>query len=262
MSKTLTQNTRARTTLSTPRLPHLHRDRHGTFYFRLTIDGKTIKRSLGTKDRGLATMKASALNWEWSMSKRSAEPSVSDIIRAFKKDGREFDAEFPDGTKFKGINTDDDMRRAKDLMLARIEAIGPIEPAYAPLRPEHRQQARRRTGKHFLAATKPYLLEEQKYGLNGTKTVDDKTSTFKAFADLIADAAVGLIDKDAAKAFKAELMKGDAGAGRVNTKLGHVSDFFEWAIKNGEADENPIDGLRIGKKSELTKDVESYEPFT
>lgn len=262
MSKTPTQNTPARTTRSTPRLPHLHRDRHGTFYFRLTIDGKTIKRSLGTKDRGLATMKASALNWEWSMSKRSAEPSVSDIIKAFKKDGREFDAEFPDGTKFKGINTDDDMRRAKDLMLARIEAIGPIEPAYAPLRPEHRQQARRRTGKHFLAATKPYLLEEQKYGLNGTKTVDDKTSTFKAFADLIADADVGLIDKDAAKAFKAELMKGDAGAGRVNTKLGHVSDFFEWAIKNGEADENPFDGLRIGKKSELTKDVESYEPFT
>ena len=135
MSKTPTQNTPARTTRSTPRLPHLHRDRHGTFYFRLTIDGKTIKRSLGTKDRGLATMKASALNWEWSMSKRSAEPSVSDIINAFKKDGREFDAEFPDGTKFKGINTDDDMRRAKDLMLARIEAIGPIEPVYAPCVP-------------------------------------------------------------------------------------------------------------------------------
>ena len=41
---------------------HLHRDRHGTNYFRVTIAGNTIKHSLGTKDEGLATMKALAIN--------------------------------------------------------------------------------------------------------------------------------------------------------------------------------------------------------
>jgi hypothetical protein len=29
-------------------LPHLHRSRHGTFYFRITIAGKTLKRSSRT----------------------------------------------------------------------------------------------------------------------------------------------------------------------------------------------------------------------
>ena len=43
MSKTPTQSSRASTTRGTPRLPQLHRDRHATFYFRLMIDGKTIK---------------------------------------------------------------------------------------------------------------------------------------------------------------------------------------------------------------------------
>ncbi|WP_183027305.1 hypothetical protein [Variovorax sp. UMC13] len=47
---------------------------------------------------------------------------MGDILRAFET-GREFDAEFPNGTKLTGINTDDDLRRAKELMLARIEAI-------------------------------------------------------------------------------------------------------------------------------------------
>lgn len=117
------------------RLPHLQRDRHGTFYFRLTVAGKTLRRSLRTKDRALATMLASRLNWEWSMTQRGKEPTVSEIVEGFKKQGRKFDAEFgPDGSaKFTGINTDDDLRRAKELMAAKMEAIGPIEPHIRPL---------------------------------------------------------------------------------------------------------------------------------
>ncbi len=110
-------------------IPHLHRDRHGTFHFRLTIAGRTIKRSLGTKDRALATMKASRLNWEWAMTKRANEPSIAGILGAFKEGKtRKFDAEFPDGTKITGINTDDDLRRAKDLIASRIKSIGLLPP--------------------------------------------------------------------------------------------------------------------------------------
>ena len=70
-----------------PALPHLQRDRLGTYYFRLTVAGQTLRRSLGTKDAALATMLASKLNWEWALTKRANEPSVGEIIAAFKKDG-------------------------------------------------------------------------------------------------------------------------------------------------------------------------------
>ena len=64
-------------------LPHLQRDRLGTYYFRLTVAGHTRRRSLGTQDRALATMLASKLNWEWAMTKRSPEPTVDEIIKAY-----------------------------------------------------------------------------------------------------------------------------------------------------------------------------------
>ena len=242
-------------------LPHLQRDRLGTYYFRLTVAGHTLRRSLGTKDRALATMLASKLNWEWAMTKRSPEPTVDEIIKAFKKDGREFDAEFPDGTRLTGINTDDDLRRAKELMLARIEAIGPIEAHLAPSRPQYRPQtAPKRPGKPFSKATKGYMAE--KASDNREKTLADKRATFEAFASQFDDPDMAAIDKPMAVAFKQKQLAGAPAAGRVNTKIGHLSDFFAWAIGNGEADANPFDGTRISKKSKLMEAVESYEPFT
>jgi integrase len=240
-------------------LPHLQRDRHGTYYFRLTVAGKTLRRSLGTKDTALATMLASKLNWEWAMTKRANEPSVSEILKAFKKDGRQFDAEFPDGTKMTGINTDDDLRRAKELMLARIEAIGPIEPQLAPLRPEHRP-ATKRAKNPFSKAVLPYLAEKELD--NDQKTREDKAATYAAFAAQFDSPDMSAIDKSMAVAFKQALLSdGTAGASRINKKIGHLSDFFAWAIGNGVADANPFDGTRISKKSKLMEAVESYEPF-
>ena len=244
-----------------PRVQHLRRNRLGVWCFRLTIDGQTRQKSLGTKDRALATMLASKLNWEWAMTNRRSDPTVADILKAFKKDGREFDAEFPDGTKLTGINTDDDLRRAKELMLARIEAIGPIESHLAPLRPEHRPPAGpKRARNAFSKATKAYLAE--KIHDNATKTRADKAATYAAFADQFADPDMAAIDKPMAVAFKQAQLGSGAGAGRVNTKIGQLGDFFAWAIGNGLADANPFDGTRISKKSKLMQAVESYEPFT
>lgn len=251
--------TRPRTTLAT--LPHLHRDRLGTYYFRLTVAGRTVRRSLQTKDRALATMLASKLNWEWAMSKRASEPTVADIVKAFKKDGREFDAEFPDGTKLTGIHTDEDLRRAKELMLARIEAIGPLEPHLAPLRPEHRSPAApKRATTAFSKATKAYLAE--KIHDNATKTRADKAATYAAFAEQFADPDMAAIDKPMAVAFKQAQLDAGAKAGRLNTKIGQLGDFFAWAVGNGLAEANPFDGTRISKKSKLMQAVESYKPFT
>ncbi len=245
---------------SRQRIPHLHLNRLGIWCFRLTMDGQTRQKSLGTKDRALAIMLASKLNWELSMTKRSTEPTVTDIIKAFKKDGREFDAEFPDGTKLTGINTDDDLRRAKELMLSRIEAIGPIEPHYAPTR-EQTRPAPTFKGKRFLAATKPYMEEMATDDINNLKTREDKEATYAAFAEQFGNPYMGSIDKNHAVEFKrAQLKLG--GALRVNKKIGHLSEFIRWAIGNGEAHENPFDGTRISKKSTLSKKVQSYQPFT
>ena len=42
---------------------HLRLNRCGVWCFRLTIDGQTRQKTLGTKDKSLATMLASKLNW-------------------------------------------------------------------------------------------------------------------------------------------------------------------------------------------------------
>lgn len=245
------------------RLPHLQRDRHGTFYFRLTVAGKTLRRSLRTKDRALATMLASRLNWEWSMTQRGKEPTVSEIVEGFKKQGRKFDAEFSaDGSaKFTGINSDDDLRRAKELMQAKRDAaIEAIEPHIRPLLSSPGKARSHFKGKPFSKANKPYLLEKE-HG-NNQKTREDKEATYAAFIADCGDMDMGAIDKPTAVAFKQKLLGGGAGAARVNKKLGHMSDFFNWAIANGEAEANPFEGLRISSKSKLQEQVESYEPFS
>jgi hypothetical protein len=158
--------------MKTP-LSHLHRNRFGTFYFRITIDGKTVKRSLKTKLPELATMRVAALNWQWSTMKQPKEPNVADIVKALKAEkAPKFDATFPDGSTFKGIKTDDDARRAKELMLARIEAIGPIEQQY---RPQQLQQALQtaaahfKPGNRFSKVTPAYIAEKKVDDQNRTK---------------------------------------------------------------------------------------------
>ncbi len=200
-------------------IKHLQRDRFGTFYFRLTIDGHTLRRSLHTKDAARATMLASRLNYEFAMASTPKEPTVLQIVEAFKKQGRKFDAEFPDGTKITGINNDDDLRRAKELMLTRIEAIGPIEPSLQPLRaPQSPHKTK------FSKATAAYLAEKALD--NEAKTLHDKRATYAAFIAHAGDAALGLIDKPKAVAFKQHLMQGNAGAQRINKKIGHMAEAF------------------------------------
>lgn len=235
---------------------HLQRDRLGTFYFRLTIQGQTLRRSLHTKDPAKATMLASRLNYEFAMARNPQEPTVSQIVEAFKKQGRKFDAEFPDGTKITGIHSDDDLRRAKELMLARIEAIGPIDPPFVP----RRSQPKSPHSTKFTKATAAYLAEKALD--NEEKTLHDKRATYKAFTDHMGDLALGLIDKPKAVAFKAHLTQGQAGAHRINKKIGHMADFFVWAMNHGQASENPFQGLRISRKSKLAEQVVSYEPFS
>ena len=237
-------------------VPHLHRDRHGTFYFRITDAGKTIKRSLRTKNVELATMRAACLNYEWDAMNRRTEPTVNEIQQALSE-GRikKFDVELPNGVKLKNINNDDDARRAKEL----LANIGPISQpivtrATIP-------DALRTLGPVLRTATKAFVKELRTSKLHKDKGIEDKEATYEQFATQFNNPKCGQIDKAMVLAFKEAHLK-NAGAGRVNTKIGHMSVFFDWAIGHGFADANPFTGTRIGKKSQLVKGVQSYEPFT
>ncbi|WP_158238627.1 hypothetical protein [Roseateles chitinivorans] len=104
-------------------LPHLHRDRHGTFYFRVTRGGKTIRKSLRTKDPALASILAAKINWEWSMNwewwrkKRPDEPSAEEKLAAIEADIQKLNMTVDrDGSvSFTDIQSDEDVRRAREL---------------------------------------------------------------------------------------------------------------------------------------------------
>ena len=237
-------------------IPHLHRDRLGTYYFRITEHGKTVKRSLRTKNLDLATMRAACLNWEWDTMNRRTEPTIADIQQALSEGRiREFDVELPNGVKLKNINNDDDARRAKEL----LANIGPITQPIAtrPAIPE----PPRTLGPVLRTATKAYVKELMKSKLTKQKSIEDKEATYEQFATQFDNPKCGEIDKAMVLAFKQEQMK-HAGPGRVNTKIGHMSSFFDWAVGHDFASVNPFTGTRIGKKSQLMKGVQSYEPFT
>ncbi len=245
----------------TPRhrsLPHLQRDRLGTYYFRLTIAGRTLRRSLRTKDQRVATMLASKLNYEWSMTKRPGEPSIPDILAAFEKDGRRFDVQLPNGMRIENIDSDEDAQRAKRF-IEDFADIGVIAPEHRPLR---QPVPPKRPHRSFLQATAPHLAEWGKGRDEHDKGVPDKKSTFAAFAEHAGDPDLADIDKATAVSFKLALLATETGSGRINAKIGHLSTFFEWAIANGQAGFNPFAGIRIAKSGKVAQEAESYEPFT
>jgi integrase len=238
-------------------VPHLHRDRLGTFYFRITVFGRTTKRSLRTKDAQLATMRAACLNWELH---HMPTPSVADILQAHQEGRtRKFDVDLPSGAKLKNINTEADHRRAMELIskLPREAFIAPTVVATGPALPEQAHQK----GAFFKTVAKKYVDELRSAGLEETKGIEDKEKTYSAIVEEFENPRIGAINKELVGSFKAIALK-TGGAGRVNKKLGHLSVLFQWAIDNGHAHTNPAEGMRVGTKHQQARKVQHYEPFT
>ncbi len=237
-------------------IPHLHRDRLGTFYFRITVAGRTVKKSLRTKDRQLATMRVARINWELATMPQSNEPSVASILQAAKEGrARKFDMVLPSGVELKGINTEADNRRAMKLLKELPpEAFAPRAAAASPEAAHHR-------GPAFKTVARDYVAELRQAGLEENKGIEDKEATYAAFAEEFSNPRMLAVAKDHIVAFKNIALK-TGKASRVNKKIGHLSVLFQWAIGNGHALTNPTEGTRIGKKSQHARKVESYEPFT
>lgn len=235
-------------------IPHLHRNRHGTFYFRITEAGKTIKRSLRTKNVELATMHVARLNYEWDTMSRA--PSVADVLQAAEQGRiRKFDVELPNGTKLRNINTEADTKRAERLLRAIPQAVIATAPAPLPEAAHHR-------GPTFKTVAQQYIEELRASKLEEDKGIEDKENTYAAFVEEFENPRIGAVSKENVVAFKRIALASGAGSGRVNKKLGHLSVLFEWAIGNGHALTNPTKGTRIGNKSKEARKVEHYEPFT
>lgn len=98
-------------------LPHPHRNRHGIFYFRITVAGRTIKKSVRTKNVELANIHFANLNYEWDT--MSKTPTVADVLQAAEQGRlRKFDMVLPGGVELRGIKTDADTTRAERLLRA------------------------------------------------------------------------------------------------------------------------------------------------
>lgn len=235
-------------------LPHLHRDRHGTYYFRITEAGKTIKRSLRTKNVELATMHVARLNYEWDTMSRT--PTVADVLQAAQQGNiRKLDVVLPNGVQLLNINSEADTKRAERLLRTSIPQ-SVIAAAAAPL-PEHMHAK----GPTFATVVKKYLDELRAAALEEEKGILDKERTYAAFAEEFENPRIGAVNKENVVAFK-RIALATGASGRVNKKLGHLSVLFEWAIGNGYALTNPVKGTRIGNKSKEARKVEHYEMFT
>lgn len=118
------------------KLPHLFQSHHGVFYLRLARGGQEVKRSLRTKDFRQARLLALAFNLKLAMKTPDDKPKAAD----FNLDAeslKRLDVIFPDGTQVKDINSDDDVRRAKELFGDRFVVPAPRSfnlPAFAGLK--------------------------------------------------------------------------------------------------------------------------------
>lgn len=98
-------------------LPNLYKNRHGTYYLRLTIDKREIKRSLRTKEPARAKLAAIAFAWVRLMDLKKPFPhKLAMGLDAQKL--RELGVVLPNGTRFTDIATDDDARRVALIMEA------------------------------------------------------------------------------------------------------------------------------------------------
>ncbi|MFM0046288.1 tyrosine-type recombinase/integrase [Paraburkholderia sediminicola] len=250
------------------KLPHLYRNRLGVYYLRLTRQGREVKRSLRTKDFRQARLLALAFNLELAMKTPTEKPKAADFNLdpdALKR----LDVVFPDGTQVKDINTDDDVRRAKDLFGDRFATAVPASldlPVLAPsvmaaIAAQQANSAPKKRGKPFADVVK--LYKKEKALDNTARTISAKQG---AFDDFSASAGARPMDQyalDDAVSYKNRLIELGGSASRINSKLSYLRDLFAYAIANGQhLGPNPFENAKVSSKSKLEQQKRSYKPFT
>jgi len=258
------------------KLPYLYKNRLGTFYLRIKRNGREIKRSLRTKDFARAKLLAIAFNLEMAIRGREMPamtgPKISDF-EFTKPDSdempREFDVVLPNGTQISGLNSDDDIRRAKELFgsqFAEAIAAAPASPFIPPILPASALaaiSAQRATPIGLPIRKLLELYEAQRKLENVPKTVDAKVATIEGFIKLFGERAITGYGFDEAIAYKNRLIAGKSSPSRINAKLSFMRDFILYAIENKQYfSTNPFENSKISKSSKIKQATRSYEPFT
>ena len=159
-------------------------------------------------------------------------------------------------------------------MMKAIEAYKQLHGSFPPLQeamkmgrptpPQPEGQKRLLTRSKRFSEVVALYLEERKLD-NKANTRKEKARTYADFMDLLGDLEINLYTKAEGVQWKTHDMSRKLKANSINSRIGEVNDLFKWAINNGHytaSDKSPVDGLRIGKKSQLAAKTQSYEPFS
>ncbi|OXC75657.1 site-specific integrase [Caballeronia sordidicola] len=245
------------------RLPHLYTNRFGVFYLRIIRDGREAKKSLRTKDFRQARIYALAFNLEIAMGR----PKITDFdlnVDAIKP----FDVILPDGTQIKDLNSDEDVRRAKELFGARFETAAPLHfPILAPetlaamASQRAADDAKKRSAKPFADVVK--LYKKEKALDNTARTLTAKQGAFDDFAKTAGERSMDAYSLDDAIGYKNQLIENGGSASRINSKLSYLRDLFGYAVANGQhLGPNPFENAKVSSKSKLEQQKRSYKPFS
>ena len=256
-------------------LPNLYKNRHGTYYLRLTIGKREIKRSLRTKEPARAKLAAIAFAWARLMDLKKPFPYELPMGLDPQK-LRELGVVLPNGTRFTNIETDDDARRVALIMkaagagassddiidLLRVPVPGgtPLEKRAAILMASLADKAPGKS-KPFSVVSELYLDE---HALTAkAKGVEDRRSTYKEFQELHGDLDFNVYGDEHALGWKQRLIAQGLSVPRINTKISNFKMLFEWARNNKlRHTGNPFESMRVSTKGKIKKATQSYEPFT
>lgn len=243
------------------KIPRLKKNRHGVYclrYYHRTECGtlKEISQSLGTKEPQQARILALRFNAAFE------EQRANEKMNRYPK----FEIDLSRGVmKADGPEDYDRMLQAFELM--RVERNARLEREEAErvqrLERGEPEPVPKTSQKKFSEIVRLYL-EERKLD-NTEKTRIAKKRTYDDLKYLVGDLLINGFSKSVLLDFKNQYINQGLKPQSINSRLGELNDLFNWSINNGyytASDKSPVDGLRIGTKSTLALQRESYEPFS
>lgn len=184
---------------------------------------------------------------------------------------KKFDLVFPNGAEVRGIHTMEDVERLQRLAeseniqyllgLAKTQSQSATASSEKGSEPSASVPSVRGRTKAFSVATSLYLTEKELD--NSAKTISEKRAAFVEFSRFFGDPDTNSVSSEMSISHKNKLISDGLSALRINKTLSFFRDFFGYAINHKLFfGENPYSNLTISKKSKLSQQVKSYEPFT
>lgn len=254
------------------KVPRLKTNRHGVFCIRVYWRDEAGRlreslHSLGTKDPSIARVLALKFN-ETLERQRMTRNKPPALLEALDKASHRFEFDLSKGIM--KADGPEDHARLMEAIQAYKELHGTAPSLQEamnmgrPALPQSTAPNRLITRSKKFSEVVAIYLEERKLD-NKENTRKEKARTYADFQDLLGDVEINLFTKAEGVQWKTHDMARGLKANSVNSRIGELNDLFKWAINNGHytaSDKSPVDGLRIGKKSQLASKTQSYEPFT